>query len=134
MTKSQIKIKISKLARGLGRFSIDDILIITDIEKQKIQDVLLELERESIIKRIGESKYLYTKLKKLNSIQEKNTPPVIPLFNEEEELAIYQKAKPKIRQNIYKYICQAPNLWSKVKVSFCGFFSGITFAIGAGGA
>jgi len=31
-------------------------------------------------------------------------------------------------------ICQAPNLWSKVKVSFWQFFSGITFAIGAGGA
>ena len=30
--------------------------------------------------------------------------------------------------------CQAPNLWSKVKVSFWQFFSGITFAIGAGGA
>ena len=115
MTELNLKSQVLKLAKGLSKFSIDDILIIIDITKEQLQEILLELEMESIIKRIGDSQYIYSKItvnkqsenlsqpKRKKPAIQKEFPPV-KLFKYEKELEIYNSLPVRIQDKIYKYI------------------------------
>lgn len=121
MMATQTEFQILKLAKNLGRFSLDDVLVMINSNKSKIQEILLKLENELIIKKMGETQYLYIKLKntkkstskknveklkKKISLKVKLTNSLTPiqLFNDEDELKIYESVPEGIKKRIYKYI------------------------------
>lgn len=115
MTELNLKSQVLKLAKGLSKFSIDDILIIIDEPKEQIQNILDELEQESAIKKIGDNQYLYFKItvnnNENNLHQEKDIEidfqkEILPvkLFKDENELVIYNSLPVSIQNKIYKYI------------------------------
>lgn len=104
MNKCQIKTQILKLAKILNQFSVDDILIMLDLEKQDAQEILSELEKDFLIKKIGESRYLYFKQNNFKQDVRSETQPIVCLFDNEEEIEIYEKSTTTIKRNIYKYI------------------------------
>lgn len=121
MMKSQIKMQILKLAKSLNRFSIDDILTMLDACGQEIQKNLSELENESVIKKIGETQYLYVKLKtnkefkksknakiaiKKINFEVKKLKEITPfkVFNKNEELKLYESAPDWAKRRATKYI------------------------------
>ena len=97
--------QILKLAKSLNRFSIDDILILLDIEKEEIINVLSELENDMSIKKIGEAQYLYIKL--INNIEVSTIEPIQPIYlmNTEDEIAIYNSASPMLKKKYINIYC-----------------------------
>lgn len=68
--KSQIKMsnltsKIQQLAKGLNKFTISDIQQIFSENQENILIVLKDLEEQSIIKKLSQNEYLYTKMKSI---------------------------------------------------------------------
>lgn len=121
MMKSQIKTQISKLAKGLNRFSINDISIMLDFTESEIKEALSELVEEDVIKKLGEKQYLYIKLKNNKELmQSKNSEKLfkkitfetgkiknlnpIELFDKEEELKKYEAAPEWAKPRLIRYI------------------------------
>ena len=72
MTKSQTKMsklatQIQRLAKGLNKFTISNILQLIDANDLEIELALKELEEEFIIKKISDTEYLYSKIKSISS-------------------------------------------------------------------
>lgn len=63
-SQSNLKAKILKIAKGLNEFTLPDILPILNKSEKVISDLLSELEAENLIKKISETEYLYTNIKK----------------------------------------------------------------------
>lgn len=63
-SQSNLKAKILKIAKGLNKFTLPDILPILNKSEKVISDLLSELEAENLIKKISETEYLYTNIKK----------------------------------------------------------------------
>ncbi len=102
--KYQIKTKILSLAKNLNQFSINDILVMLDIEKKEAQKCLLQLEEDFCIKRNGEEKYLYIKNISLSKQKSVKILDPISLFNNDEELNIYNSCPPNVKKRIDKYM------------------------------
>lgn len=66
LTQSQLnlKAKILKIAKGLNKFTLPDILPILNESEKVVSDLLSELEDENLIKKVSEREYLYTNIKK----------------------------------------------------------------------
>ena len=66
LTQSQLnlKAKILKIAKGLNKFTLPDILPILNESEKVVSDLLSELEDEDLIKKVSEREYLYTNIKK----------------------------------------------------------------------
>ena len=69
MTKStqsqtNLKSKILKIAKGLNKFTLPDILPILNESEKVVSDLLSDLEAENLIKKVSEREYLYTNIKK----------------------------------------------------------------------
>ena len=69
MTKStqsqlNLKAKILKIAKGLNKFTLPDILPILNESEKVVSDLLSKLEDENLIKKVSEREYLYTNIKK----------------------------------------------------------------------
>ena len=62
--KLNLKLKILKIAKGLNKFTLPDILPIIEENENTIQNILSELEAENQIKKISQNEYLYTNFKK----------------------------------------------------------------------
>ena len=62
--KLNLQMKILKIAKGLNKFTLPDILPILNKSEKVIFDLLSELEAENLIKKISETEYLYTNIKK----------------------------------------------------------------------
>ncbi len=92
-----------------------------DFDEKEIEEALLELEKELVIKKIGEKRYLYIKLKNNKNLMEsKNsgnflkkityetekikTANPIELFDKEEELRRYEAAPEWAKPKLIKYI------------------------------
>src|SRR5574344_2539587 len=121
MMKSQIKMQISRLAKGLNRFSVNDISVMLGVSEEEIKAALSELIAEYVIKKIGENRYLYIKLKNNKElIQHKNSKSFfkklsfetekiknakpVELFDKEEELKKYEAAPEWAKPKLLKYI------------------------------
>ncbi len=119
--KSQIKMQISKLAKGLNRFSINDISIMLNFAEAEIKEALSELAEEDVIKKLGEKQYLYIKIKNTKELmQSKNSEKLlkkitfetdkirnakpIELFDKEEELKRYEAAPEWAKPRLIRYI------------------------------
>ena len=65
LTQSQLnlKAKILKIAKGLNKFTLPDILPILSESEKVVSDLLSDLEYENLIKKISEREYLYTNIK-----------------------------------------------------------------------
>ena len=63
-SQSNLKAKILKIAKGLNKFTLLDILPILNESEEAVSDLLSELEAENLIKKISETEYLYTNFKK----------------------------------------------------------------------
>lgn len=66
LTQSQLnlKAKILKIAKGLNKFTLPDILPILNESEKVVSDLLSKLEAENMIKKVSEREYLYTNIKK----------------------------------------------------------------------
>ena len=66
LTQSQLnlKAKILKIAKGLNKFTLPDILPILNESEKVVSDLLSKLEDENLIKKVSEREYLYTNIKK----------------------------------------------------------------------
>ncbi len=66
LTQSQLnlKAKILKIAKGLNKFTLPDILPISNESEKVVSDLLSDLENENLIKKVSEREYLYTNIKK----------------------------------------------------------------------
>lgn len=66
LTQSQLnlKAKILKIAKGLNKFTLPDILPILNESEKVVSDLLSDLENENLIKKVSEREYLYTNIKK----------------------------------------------------------------------
>ena len=66
LTQSQLnlKAKILKIAKGLNKFTLPDILPILNESEKVVSDLLSVLEAETLIKKVSEREYLYTNIKK----------------------------------------------------------------------
>jgi integrase len=113
--------QISKLAKGLNRFSVNDISIMLDFPEDEIKEALFELAEEDVIKKLGEKQYLYIKLKNNKELMQsknseklfkkitfetdkiKNVNPV-ELFDKEEELKKYEAAPEWAKPRLIRYI------------------------------
>lgn len=62
-SQSNLKAKILKIANGLNKFTLSDILPILNKPEKVISDLLSELEAENLIKKVSETEYLYTNKK-----------------------------------------------------------------------
>ena len=70
MTKlrmSKLATQIQRLAKGLNKFTISNILQLTDANISEIELALKELEEEFIIRKISDEEYLYSKIKSISS-------------------------------------------------------------------
>ena len=63
-SQSNLKTKILKIAKGLNKFTLLDILPILNESEKVISNLLAELETENLIKKVSEREYLYTNIKK----------------------------------------------------------------------
>jgi len=63
-SQSNLKSKILKIAKGLNKFTLLDILPMLDESEKTILNTLADLEEGNLIKRVSETEYLYTNLKK----------------------------------------------------------------------
>jgi len=70
MTKlrmSKLATQIQRLAKGLNKFTISNILQLTDANISEIELALKELEEEFIIRKISDEEYIYSKIKSISS-------------------------------------------------------------------
>ena len=79
MTKSakmklNLKTKILKIAKGLNKFTLPDILPMVEEKESTIHKILADLETENKIKKISKNEYLYTNLK---GVSDKPSKPQI---------------------------------------------------------
>ena len=63
-SQSNLKTKILKIAKGLNKFTLLDILPMLDESEKAIQKTLNDLESLNQIKKISNTEYLYTNIKK----------------------------------------------------------------------
>ena len=135
-----------------------------DSSSNKDADLIIEPDKKNVVKFINEYRKLFNKGTEVRELKVKAKEELgedlylmLELDSFFKALRVKQKLNPETAESYFdEYIsemhnirilstervkavteilyCQAPNLWSKVKVSFWQFFSGITFAIGAGGA
>jgi len=108
---SSLTLKIQKLAKGLNKFTINDISQIIPQSEDEIISSLAELEKNSVIKKISDTEYLYIKLNKLadkiNSSIDTFIPDMCWLTIEEVSNLTGQKRETirrKCKSN--KYICK----------------------------
>ena len=62
--KLNLQMKILKIAKGLNKFTLPDILPILNKSEKVISDILSKLEAGNLIKKVSETEYLYTNIKK----------------------------------------------------------------------
>ena len=62
--KLNFQMKILKIAKGLNKFTLLDILPMLDESEKAIQKTLNDLESLNQIKKISNTEYLYTNIKK----------------------------------------------------------------------
>ena len=63
-SQSNLISKILKIAKGLNKFTLLDILPMLDESEKTILNTLDDLEEENLIKKVSETEYLYTNFKK----------------------------------------------------------------------
>ena len=75
-----MKQKILKLIKILNRFTIDDLITVSGVDEQEIQDIILEFQQEKVINKISKTEYGY--IKPLESVIQKTTltqtPKILP--------------------------------------------------------
>ena len=63
-SQSNLKTKILKIAKGLNKFTLLDILPMLEESEKTILNTLADLEKENLIKKVSGTEYLYTNFKK----------------------------------------------------------------------
>ena len=61
--KLNLQMKILKIAKGLNKFTLYDVLPIIDAKENAIKNALDDLESQNLIKKVSNTEYLYTNTK-----------------------------------------------------------------------
>ena len=81
--------QIQKLAKGLNKFSLSDILQLVPEKEKTVNNVLKDLEAESVIKKVSGTEYLYTKIREiLPNVTKQNMPTISHTFSDNQWLTM----------------------------------------------